>query len=278
MTSSFTAHTSELAPRPTHDISFPVALWRASRVIAWRHLYKWIKLPANFLPTFLFPLVFFMSFSGALQEVRRIPGFDYPAGYTSFIFVFSIIQTCMFGGMATGFTIAGDFQSGFARRVFVCVRSRSAILLGYLFSTFVRAALMCVIVTLIAAVVGMKMLGSPAEMLALYAMALSLSFVGTLWSSGVMFRGRSPQFAPAMQVPMFVGLFLSPVYVPYELLRGWIKTVATFNPVTYVMEAMRGFLAGYPDHRMTAVLCIAGLIVVLAAWSLSGLRSAERAG
>jgi ABC-2 type transport system permease protein len=254
------------------------ALWRAAYAVAWRHLYKWISLPSNFIPTFLFPLVFFSSFSGGLSALRHIPNFDYPAGYTSFIFIFSLLQTCMFGGMATGFTIAGDFDSGFAQRLMLVTRNRLSILLGYLASTALRATFMSVVVTLVAKLVGMKVLGSFREMLALYLIAITMSFVGTLWSSGVMFRGRTAQFAPAMQVPMFVSIFLAPVYVPVELLNGWIHSVATFNPVTYVMEAERGLLAGYNDHLGLALLCIAGLIVVFAAWSVTGLRRAERAG
>ena len=102
---------------------------QAARAIAWRHLYKWISVPANFMPTFIFPLIFFTGFAGALGRIGEVPGFDYPANYTSWIFVFSLMQTCLFGGLATGFTIAGDFQSGFARRMMLAVADRRAILL-----------------------------------------------------------------------------------------------------------------------------------------------------
>lgn len=259
-------------------VSNATAMWRAARAIAWRHLYKWVSVPANFIPTFLFPLVFFTAFAGGLGRVQDIPGFDYPAGYTSFIFIFSLIQTCTFGGLATGFTIAGDFESGFAQRLMLCVRSRFAILFGYLLSTFLRALFMCVVVTAVAKLVGMRVLGDPAELAALYALALGMSFVGTLWASGVMFRGRSAQIAPAMQMPMFVAIFLTPVYVPIELLGGWIEVVAQANPISYVMETMRGLLGGYADRPWLAVVCIGGLVTVLSAWAVRGVRSAERAG
>jgi ABC-2 type transport system permease protein len=255
-----------------------VATWRASKAIAWRHLYKWISLPANFLPTFLFPLLFFSSFAGSLAIVGDIPGFDYEAGYTSFIFIFSLLQTCAFGGMATGFTIAGDFESGFAQRLMLVMQNRRAILYGSLISTFVRAVIMSGVVTLIGFFMGLRMLGSPGEIVVMYLMAFAMSFIGTLWSSGVMFRGRSAQVAPAMQVPMFLAIFLAPVYVPYDMLTGWIHNAATYNPFTYLMESMRGLLAGYYDHLALAAICIAAMFVVLGLWSLTGLRSAERAG
>lgn len=250
----------------------------ASRAIAWRHLYKWIKVPANFMPTFIFPLIFFTGFAGALGRIGGVPGFDYPANYTTWIFVFSLLQTCLFGGLATGFTIAGDFQSGFARRLMLAVADRRAILFGYVLSTFVRAAIMSAVVTVVALAAGLEVLGSPAEVAAMYVLALSMSIVGTLWAAGVMFRARDPQLGPAMQIPMFIAIFLAPVYVPLELLEGWLHAVATVNPVSHVMGAGRSLIAGRPDELLAAVASVAGLFVFLGWWALSGVRSAERAG
>jgi ABC-2 type transport system permease protein len=253
-------------------------LLAASRAIAWRHLYKWIRVPSNFLPTFIFPLIFFTGFAGALGRVGSVSGFDYPANYTTWIFVFSLLQTCMFGGLATGFTIAGDFQSGFARRLMLTVTDRRAILLGYMLSTFARAAIMSAIVTLVALVAGLEVLGSPAELAAMYALALSLSIVGTLWAAGVMFRARDPKLGPAMQIPMFIAIFLAPVYVPIELLEGWLRVVAGVNPISHVMTAARSLLAGDPSGLLLALGSVIGMFAVLAWWGISGVGSAERAG
>jgi ABC-2 type transport system permease protein len=250
----------------------------AARAIAWRHLYKWISVPANFMPTFIFPLIFFTGFAGALGKIGDVPGFDYPANYTTWIFVFSLLQTCLFGGLATGFTIAADFQTGFARRLMLAVEDRRAILLGYLFSTCLRAAIMSGVVTGVALIVGLQVLGSPLEIAAMYLLAWSMSIIGTLWAAGVMFRARDPQLGPAMQIPMFIGIFLAPVYVPLALLPGWLHTVATINPVTYVMQADRWLLVGEPRDTDVALLALGGLFVVLLIWALGGVRSAERAG
>jgi len=124
----------------------------------------------------------------------------------------------------------------------------------------------------------MKMLGSASEIFAMYAIASMLNLFGTCWASGVMFRGRSMQFAPAMQVPIFVMIFLAPVYVPLHLLKGWIHVVASGNPVTYILEACRGLLAGYHQHVELAAISTGALFVVAIVWSLTGLRSATRAG
>ncbi|MCW2956423.1 MAG: hypothetical protein JWO69_1292, partial [Thermoleophilia bacterium] len=96
--------------------------------------------------------------------------------------------------------------------------------------------------------------------------------------AGVMFRARDPQLGPAMQIPMFIAIFLAPVYVPLALLEGWLHAVATVNPVTYIMQSARDLLAGHPHDTGIAVYAVVGLLAVLLAWALTGVRSAERAG
>jgi len=81
-----------------------------------------------------------------------------------------------------------------------------------------------------------------------------------------------------MQMPVFLLLFFAPVYVPLALLQGWIHNVATYNPLTRVLEAGRGFLAGSPTEVGLAFAVTAALVVGFSMWALRGLRSAERAG
>jgi ABC-2 type transport system permease protein len=81
-----------------------------------------------------------------------------------------------------------------------------------------------------------------------------------------------------MQTPVFLSLFLAPVYVPVDLLHGWIHTVAQVNPVTALLEAGRGFIAGDPTDVALAFALAAALGTLFATWALRGLKSAERAG
>ena len=78
-------------------------------------------------PSLIFPLFFFTAFAGGLSSVRHVPGFDFPTGYTAFQFVFVLLQSAAFGGVFTGFGIARDFESGFARRLLLAAPNRSGI-------------------------------------------------------------------------------------------------------------------------------------------------------
>jgi ABC-2 type transport system permease protein len=91
-------------------------------------------------------------------------------------------------------------------------------------------------------------------------------------------RFRTIQAAPLMQMPVFLVLFFAPVYVPLELLEGWIESVATLNPLTYLLETGRGFLAGDPPHALGAFAIAIGLGVAFWWWAFLGLRKAEAAG
>jgi ABC-2 type transport system permease protein len=81
-----------------------------------------------------------------------------------------------------------------------------------------------------------------------------------------------------MQIPMFLAIFMAPVFVPLRLVPGWLHDVARFNPVTYIMQANRDLIAGVPSSTTTAILAIAGLFLAMLVWALTGVRSAERAG
>jgi ABC-2 type transport system permease protein len=101
---------------------------------------------------------------------------------------------------------------------------------------------------------------------------------GLLFASAVALRFRSLQATPLMQVPVFLLLFLAPVYVPRDLLGGWVHAVSGFDPVTHVMESGRDLLAGQPADFLAALGIALGLVAVLVPLARAGLRSAETAG
>jgi ABC-2 type transport system permease protein len=246
--------------------------------VAWRTLHNAFHNPALLVPSLLFPLFFFTAFAGGLSRVASVPGFDFPSGYTAFQYVFVLLQSAAFGGVFTGVGIARDFESGFARRLLVAAPNRAGIVLGYAAAALVRWLVTAAVVTAVALLVGMQVGGSRVDLVGLYTLALLLNVAAVLWAAGVAMRLRTMQAGPVMQMPVFLILFFAPVYVPLALLQGWIHAVATANPITRVLEAGRGFLAGSPTEVGAAFAVVIGLAVGLSVWALRGLRSAEAAG
>lgn len=250
-------------------------IWRVALTIAWRSLHTYVRRPDLFVPSLVFPLVFLASFAGGLTALASVPGFHFPAGYTAFQFVFVLCQSSMFAGLFTGFSLALDFESGFARRLMLAAEDRRGIALGYALVALSRSVITLGLVTGVALLTGMQITGSGVDVFGLFALAALLVLVGYAWAAGVAFRFRSIQAGPLMQTPIFLILFLAPVYVPLNLLQGWIHSVAQLNPATAFLEAGRGLISGVHDHTGLAFICAAGLIVLLSVWTLAGLRNAE---
>jgi ABC-2 type transport system permease protein len=253
-------------------------LWRIAGAIAWRSLHTYVRRPDLFVPSLVFPLVFLASFAGGLTALGSVPGFSFPAGYTAFQFVFVLCQSAMFAGLFTGFSLAFDFESGFARRLMLAAENRRGIALGYALVALTRAAITLTVVTAVALATGMRITGAGVDVFGLYGLAALLVLVGYGWAAGVAFRFRSIQAGPLMQTPVFLILFLAPVYVPLALLRGWIHAVASVNPATAFLEAGRGLISGVHSHTGLAFACALGLIALFAIWTLAGLRNAEASG
>jgi ABC-2 type transport system permease protein len=246
--------------------------------VAWRTLHNVFTNPSLLIPSLVFPLFFFVAFAGGLSRIDEVPNFDFPLGYTAFQFVFVLLQSAAFGGVFTGFGIARDFESGFARRLLLAAPKRSGIILGYAGAAVVRWMVTAVVVTVVAVLAGMNVGGGGIDLFGLYVLALLINLGAVLWACGVAMRLRTMQAGPIMQMPVFLILFFAPVYVPLALLEGWIHALATANPMTRVLEAGRGFLAGSPIEVWAAFLVGFGFVILFSLWAYRGLRNAEAAG
>ena len=246
--------------------------------VAWRTIHNFVSNPQFFLPSIIFPLFFFTAFAGGLSSVGDVPGFDFPAGYTAFQFVFVLLQASAFGGVFTGFGIAADFEKGFARRLLLAAPNRLGILAGYALAALVRAMLVCALLFAVALATGMRVLGDGVDLFALILLAALVSLTATFFAAGVAFRTRTIQAGPAMQMPVFVVLFLAPVYVPLNLLSGWVETVAKLNPVTALVEGGRDLISGEAFSGLLVYGLALALLALFALWAVRGLRRAEAAG
>ena len=253
-------------------------MWNVVSGVAWRTLKNALTNPQIALPTMLFPLFFFTAFAGGLSQLREVPGFDFPPGYTAFQYVFVLLQAAAFGGVFTGFGVARDFEGGFGKRLLLAAEHRSGIVLGYALAALVRWLVVAVLLTVVALAAGMQVGGGAVDLVGLYGLAMLVNFCGFFWAGGMALRFRTIQAAPLMQMPVFLVLFFAPVYVPLDLLEGWIEAVASVNPTTYLLETGRGFMAGNAPHVLGAFALAVGMGVGFWTWALLGLRKAESAG
>ena len=252
--------------------------FNVTRAVAWRSIHNTLVNPAILVPSIIFPLFFLIAFAGGLSRISDVPNFHYRPGYTAFQFVFVFLQSAAFGGVFTGFGVARDFDSGFARRLLLSAPRRSGIIAGYTIGALLRWALTGTVVTIAALVAGMSVDGNGIDLFGLLGLGITMNLVAGLWAIGLAMFLRTEQAGALIQMPVFVLLFLAPVYVPLPLLTGWIHDVANLNPVTAVLEAGRGLLAGSPVKVAIAFTGLAAAAALLTAFARRGLASAERAG
>ena len=218
------------------------------------------------------------AFAGGLSASRSVRGFDYAGDYTAFQFVFVLFQSAAFGGVFNAFSIARDFETGFARRLFLAAPNRIAVVAGYGLAALGRWAVHRFRPHRRRLRGQMDVGGSGIDLFGLYLLAALINMASTLFAAGVALRARTIQAGPAMQIPVFLVLFFAPVYVPLSLMADWIHAIATVNPITYVLEAGRGLISGDLAYIGLAFGLAVALIAGFAVWALRGLRKAEAAG
>jgi ABC-2 type transport system permease protein len=249
-----------------------------ARGVAWRQLHNALTNPSYLLPSLAFPLLNFAAFAGGLARVRQVPGFTFAGSYTTFQYVFVLLQSAAFSGVFSGFGVARDFETGFTRRLLLAAPNRTGLVIGYALASAARWIVTASIVTVVAFAVGMTIGGNGVDLFGLYLLAVIFNQVGLLWAAGVAMRIRTIQAGPLMQTPVFLALFLAPVYVPLDVLSGWIHGVARLNPLTFLIEAGRGFIDGNPTQVVAAFSIAFAMLILFAIWARTGLARAERAG
>jgi ABC-2 type transport system permease protein len=247
--------------------------------VAWRSLHRAFTTPALLFPALIFPLFFLAAFAGGLSAVSETPAFEYPQGYTTFIFGFVLLQASALGGVFTGFSIAADFQFGMGQRMMLATRHRTSIIVGYAITAIVRVLITWTVVTFVAVLIGgMEVGGSAADIVTLYLLSLTINVFALLFACGIALRLRTLQAGPLMQFPVFILLFMTPVYVPQALLAGWVSHVAKYNPLTLILNTNRDLLAGLSAEILAAYGVAFGLIALFSVWAVTGMRRAEAAG
>ncbi len=249
--------------------------WSVMKGVAKRHVTSLLKTPPQALPPLLIPLFFFAAFVGALGGIGDTKGFDYYS-YTAFEFVFVLYMATLFVGVFTTFDIASDYEMGVGTRLMAGAPRRVAIIGGYLIPSLGRALIFSAVVWGVAVATGLDVRGNAVDVAGLMGLALLLNLVAMLFGTGIALRIQSAQASPLILLPVFILLFLAPVYTARDKLSGWLHTAASINPLTPVLESGRGFLAGDPFHVALAFGCAAGLVVVMALFAITGMKKAEK--
>jgi ABC-2 type transport system permease protein len=211
-------------------------------IIAWRSVRRTMRQPALIVPSLVFPLILLAVSAGGLDAATKLPGF--PAdSYLDFALTVCFIQGALFAAIGAGTELATDIESGFLDRLQLTPLRPMAVLVGQM----AGAAAMSLVATLVyigvgvAAGVEVKAGVGGAAVLVVLAMivAMAMAGVGTVMAA----RTGRPEAVQGLFPLLFVTLFLSSANLPRNLMPvDWFRQIATYNPVSYLVEGMRSLI------------------------------------
>jgi ABC-2 type transport system permease protein len=238
--------------------------------MARRSVLQTLRQPAMVIPPIVFPLIMMAINTGGLNAATNLPGF--PADtYLDFAIAVPFMQGSLFACINAGSALARDVETGFLKRLAMTPMQRAALLIGHLGGVMVVALVSSLIYLAVGFAAGMDFeagaLGVPALLLLALLVALAFAalgaFVGLRSGSGETVQGFFPLF--------FVLLFLSSMSLPRPLIeQDWFRFIATYNPVSYLIEGVRSFIiTGWDGEALALGFGIAVAIAGAAVWAAS---------
>jgi ABC-2 type transport system permease protein len=218
----------------------------------------------------IFPLIMMAINTGGLHAATNLPGF--PADtYLDFAIAVPFLQGSLFACINAGASMARDVETGFLQRLAMTPMQRAALLIGQLGGVMVVALMSSLIYIAVGFAAGMDfeagLLGIPALLALALLVALAFAalgaFVGLRTGSGEAVQGVFPLF--------FVFLFLSSSSLPRDLIeQDWFRTIATYNPVSYLFEGLRSLIiSGWDGEALALGFGIAAVIAIVAVYGAS---------
>ena len=241
------------------------ALRTQARYLAWRSVIRTIRTPIVIVPPLVFPLFLLAINASGLSAATNIPGFP-TSSYLAFALAFPFMQGSIFATNTAGTNIAEDIGNGFFNRLALTPMSGPSLLAGQLTGVLLIGTLQAVAFLAAGLAAGATLESGVLGALVLF--ALSLSIAAAFGAIGLFagLRTGSSEAVQGLFPLMFVLLFLSSASLPRDLISSdWFRTVATINPVSYLIEGLRSLvITGWDPEALGLAFGIAAAIFVVA--------------
>lgn len=238
--------------------------------LARRSTLKTLRQPAQIVPALIFPLFLLAVNSGGLKDATNLPGFPTDS-YLTFALAVPFMQGALFAVMNAGTDLARDIETGFLNRLALTPLRGAALLSGLLAGAVVLGLVQAVVYLSVGLIAGAELAAGPAGVLAI--VALSVSVTVAFGSIGLFaaLRSGSGEAVQSLFPVFFVFLFLSSMALPLELIQAdWYRTIATVNPVSYLLQAFRSLLIeGWDVGELALGFGIAAALLAIGMYAAS---------
>ena len=234
-------------------------------LLARRSVVRTMRQPAMVVPSLLFPLMLLSINSSGLATATHLPGFP-TSSYFQFALAIPFVQGALFSANSAGTNIAGDIETGFLDRLSLTPLRRVSLMLGQLTGIVALGLIQALTFLLVGIVFGDGIASGPAGavVIVLLSLTISLAFGGI--GAVVALRSGTGEAVQATFPLFFAALFLSSMSLPRNLIEtDWYQTVATWNPVSYMIEGIRSLvIAGWDPEAIALGFACAGGIAAIA--------------
>ena len=240
--------------------------------LARRAIVRTLRQPAQIVPALIFPLFLLAVNAGGLKDATDLPGFPTDS-YITFVLAITFVQGALFSVMNTGTDLARDIETGFLNRMALTPLRGAALLSGLLAGSLVLGLAQAVAFLVAGLAGGAEIAAGPAGVLVIVALAVAITLAfGTIGLFAALRTGTGEAVQGLFPV-LFVFLLLSSMALPLDLIETqWFHTIASVNPVTYLLEAFRSVLIeGWDAGALALGFGIAAAIFAL------GMAAAARA-
>jgi ABC-2 type transport system permease protein len=232
--------------------------------LARRSILRTLRQPAQIVPALVFPLFLLAVNAGGLNNATKLPGFPTDS-YLTFALAITFMQGAMFALMNAGTDLANDVETGFLNRLALTPLRGSALLTGMLSGVVVLGFVQAVTYLLVGLTAGAHVAAGVGGVLVIFALSFLMTLGFGAIGSAAALRTGSGEAVQGLFPLFFVLLFLSSMSLPRNLIQtDWFREVATWNPVSYLIEAVRSLLiTGWDGEALALGFAVAiGLIAV----------------
>ena len=258
---------AETRTRPTR-VSVAHAV-KDTLVITKRNLLRNIRLPQLLIFATVQPVMFLLLFNYVFGGAI---GASIPAAaagkYINWLVPGLIIQVAMFGSGQTALGLTEDLSKGVIDRFRSLPMARSAVLAGRTLSDLIRNGFVIGLMLAIGVLIGFRWQTSIFGVIGGLMVAMIFAYALSWVMAAVGLAVKNPEAAQsAVFLPVFPLVFASSVFVPTETMPDWLKAFADNQPVTVVVNALRGLMLG--EGALPAGQTVAGQVGLSLLWSLA---------
>jgi ABC-2 type transport system permease protein len=196
------------------------------------------------MPTFVLPLVLLAVIASGTAAGQDLRGFPDVESFLTFVLAGTVMQGTILAGLTTGIAFAADIEFGFFDRLLAAPVHRTSLVIGRLAGTLVLGLVQATFFLLVTLLFGARYGGGVVGVVGTVGLAgITAVAMGGI-SAAIALRTGSLSLLQSLFPFMFVLLFTAPAFFPQDLLTPVLHDVSVYNPLTYVVEGMRGMLNG----------------------------------